>query len=62
LMLTVNVFGLIGFSKPWFNMLFGLSNYTVSQKVLDLSWKEIYVIAYTFFFFFLINYIFIFSV
>jgi hypothetical protein len=61
LMLIVNVFGLIGFSKPWFNILFGLSNHTISQKVLDLSWKEIYVIAYTFFFFLLINYIFIFS-
>lgn len=62
LMLVVNVFGLIGFSKPWFNLIFGLSNYTVSQKVLDLSWKELYVVFYTFFLFFLINYTFIFSI
>jgi NADH-quinone oxidoreductase subunit M len=37
LMFIVNVLGLIGFSKPWFNAIFGLPNTHMNNQVLDLS-------------------------
>lgn len=61
LMFVVNVLGLIGFSKPWFNAVFGLPNAHMNNQALDLSWKEIYILLYSFFFFFLFNYTFLLS-
>jgi NADH:ubiquinone oxidoreductase subunit 4 (subunit M) len=37
LMFVVNVLGLIGFSKVWFNLVFGLPNKNMNTLVLDLS-------------------------
>jgi NADH:ubiquinone oxidoreductase subunit 4 (subunit M) len=62
LLFIVNVFGLIGFSKVWFTIIFGLPNNQIKSTVLDLSRKEIYIILYIFFFFFLINYISLFNI
>ncbi len=56
LMFVVNVLGLIGFSKVWFNLVFGLPNKNMNTLVLDLSWKEIYILSYVLFFFFIFNY------
>lgn len=56
LMFVVNVLGLIGFSKVWFTTIFGLPNKSMNNLVLDLSWKEIYILMYVLFFFFLFNY------
>ena len=49
LMLTANVVGLVGFSKVWFNLVFG--GYTKNTKYLpmDLSYKEIYMVCFNFF-------------
>jgi hypothetical protein len=48
-MLTANVIGLVGFSKVWFNLVFG--GYTKNTKYLpmDLSYKEIYMVCFNFF-------------
>lgn len=37
LMFTLNFFGLVGFSKGWFNAIFGLPSTKASLLVLDLS-------------------------
>ena len=39
-----NVIGLIGFSKCWFNIIFGMNPKKYSYKVLDLTVKEFYII------------------
>jgi NADH:ubiquinone oxidoreductase subunit 4 (subunit M) len=62
LLFIINVFGLIGFSKVWFTIIFGLPNNQIKATILDLSRKEIYIILYIFFFFFLINYISLFNI
>jgi NADH:ubiquinone oxidoreductase subunit 4 (subunit M) len=56
LMFIVNVLGLIGFSKVWFNIIFGLPNITMNKRGLDLSWKEVYILCYVIFFFMIFNY------
>ena len=39
-----NCLGIIGFSKSWFNIIFGMSNFNKKQLVIDLTIKEFYVI------------------
>jgi len=39
-----NVIGLIGFSKSWFNIIFGMNSKPNSYKIMDLTNKEIYII------------------
>lgn len=56
LMFIVNVLGLIGFSKVWFNIIFGLPNITMNKLGVDLSWKEVYMLCYVIFFFMIFNY------
>ena len=56
-MFVLNVFGLVGFSKAWFNVIFGLPNSAMPPHVLDLSRRELYVVLYTFAFFSLITYL-----
>jgi hypothetical protein len=59
-MFVSNVLGLIGYSKVWFNSLFGLNEKKKSYNVLDLSFKEIFLcfffIFFLFFFSFLVNF------
>ena len=44
-----NCLGLIGFSKCWFNSIFGMSYKNTNQTILDLTIKEFYIIFITFF-------------
>jgi hypothetical protein len=37
-----NFFGLIGFSKVWFNVVFGMTSINKNCIVNDLSYKELY--------------------
>ena len=46
LMFSVNVIGLIGFSKSWFNVLFGINSKWLSILPLDLTWKEILIVIF----------------
>ena len=39
-----NCLGIIGFSKSWFNIIFGMSNFNKKQLIIDLTIKELYVI------------------
>ena len=36
--------GLVGFSKCWFNVLFGLTLKNQNHMTVDLTWKELYVV------------------
>lgn len=56
LMFLANVLGLIGFSKCWFNAVFGLFRKNSNYTNLDLSFKEIYIIFFSFFFLFFFSY------
>lgn len=62
LMFTANVLGLIGFSKCWFNSVFGMNVKRFKSMPLDLTLKETYIISFCFFFLFFfsffINYVF----
>ncbi len=40
-----NFFGLIGFSKVWFNVVFGMTAPNKNYSVIDLSFKEIYTLS-----------------
>ena len=57
-----NCLGLIGFSKSWFNIIFGLSQFNNKQLILDLTLKESCIIILSlsilFFFCFFSNIIF----
>lgn len=44
LIYSANFFGLIGFSKCWFNVIFGLTLKNKDYLVVDLTLKEIYII------------------
>ena len=52
--LVANVLGLIGFSKCWFNSVFGICIKKFKVNVLDLNIKEIYIIYIPIIFLFLI--------
>lgn len=56
LMLVANTFGLIGFSKVWFNLLFGLPKKSINSLVIDLALKEIYIIIICLLFLFILTY------
>jgi hypothetical protein len=60
-MFTANVLGLIGFSKCWFNVVFGMFKKKVKYMPMDLTVKEIYIILYCFgfllFFSFFVNFL-----
>lgn len=55
-MLAANVIGLIGFSKAWFNLIFGMLKKNTKYLPMDLTYKELYIIAYCFLFLFLFSY------
>lgn len=57
LMFISNVIGLIGFSKCWFNIVFGLNSSLKKTPVLDLTIKEFYIIFLSFFFLFFFTFI-----
>jgi NADH:ubiquinone oxidoreductase subunit 4 (subunit M) len=61
LIFMVNFIGLIGFSKCWFNVVFGLSPNLQIKKAPDLTYKESLIIVYCFYTFislsFVISYI-----
>lgn len=63
IMLVANVFGLIGFSKNWFNSLFGLKIKKVGYAILDMTAKELLLIFilifFLFYFSFFLNYFYI---
>ena len=54
LFLIANVLGLIGFSKCWFNSVFGICIKKFKVNILDLNIKEIYIIYIPIIFLFLI--------
>lgn len=53
LILICNFFGLIGFSKCWFNVVFGLMQKNTKYLAIDLTTKELYIIFSCYFFLFL---------
>lgn len=46
LMFISNVFGLVGFSKCWFNATFGMNTKKIKYIPLDLTIKELYIIVF----------------
>lgn len=56
LMFVANVFGLIGFSKCWFNALFGVYLKGKLNVILDLTLKEFLIIFSTLLFLFLFSF------
>ena len=50
LVFFVNFFGLVGFSKTWFNVLFGMSNKFANSNIIDLNFTELFIIVSCFFF------------
>ena len=60
LMFILNFFGLVGFSKSWFNVLFGMPSTLNPVVTLDLSWKEILLLLFLFLFLFFSTFIFFF--
>ena len=56
LMFLANVFGLIGFSKNWYNAVFGMNTKNFSSTTMDLTFKEIYITGYCFFFIFFFSF------
>lgn len=58
LIFTVNVLGCIGFSKPWFNVIFGLPKKNSKYLQIGLTLKELFVIIFCFFFLIIIPYLF----
>lgn len=57
LLFIMNVLGLIGFSKPWFNAIFGLPSKEMQTPLMDLSRRELYIILYPICFFFVFTYL-----
>jgi hypothetical protein len=55
-MLIANTFGLIGFSKIWFNLLFGLPKKSSNTLIVDLALKELYIIIICLLFLFFLSY------
>ena len=51
LMFIANVIGLVGFSKAWFNSIFGMTRKYKNTIITDLSFKELYIIFYCLIFF-----------
>jgi hypothetical protein len=55
-MFTANVVGLIGFSKAWFNSVFGLSKKHLNAIPMDLTFKEIYIISFSLMFLVMVSF------
>ncbi len=51
---VANFLGLLGFSKCWFNVIFGL-NLSSKKKLPDLTQKEFFIIFFCFFFLFFVG-------
>ena len=60
LMFILNFFGLVGFSKAWFNALFGLPSTSYPIVSIDLSYKEFFIIFFSFVFLFFSTFFFLF--
>jgi hypothetical protein len=60
LMAVLNFFGLVGFSKGWFNAIFGLPSTRAPVICLDLSKKEFFIAAASFLFLFFSTFFFFF--
>jgi len=56
LMCAANAVGLIGFSKCWYNLVFGGRKDIFHVFPLDLTFKEIYMLVYCFFFLFFFSF------
>lgn len=56
LMLIANVFGLIGFSKCWFNSIFGTNKNYKNFNIADLTFKEVLIIAFSLYFLFIFSF------
>ena len=56
LMFLANVLGLIGFSKCWFNSIFGTNKNYKNFNILDLTFKEILIIGFSLFFLFIFSF------
>lgn len=56
LMCVANAVGLIGFSKCWYNLIFGGRRDVFHVFPLDLTFKEIYILFYCFFFLFFFSF------
>lgn len=56
LMFVANVLGLIGFSKCWFNSVFGLMRKDMDVIPLDLTIKELLILGFCFFFLFIFSF------
>ena len=56
LMLIANTFGLIGFSKCWYNLVFGGRKDVFHYFPLDVTFKEIFILIYCFFFLFFFSF------
>jgi hypothetical protein len=52
---SANFLGVIGLSKNWFNLVFGLPSKELDVPMMDLSWKESVIIIYIVGFFFFAN-------
>jgi len=50
LMFVANVLGLIGFSKCWFNAIFGTNRSYKSFNLMDLTKKEVLIIGFSLYF------------
>jgi len=56
LMFFANALGLIGFSKCWFNAIFGTNRFFKKMSVVDLTIKELLTIIFSLFFLFSFSY------
>lgn len=56
LFLVANVLGLIGFSKCWFDAVFGMNLKTQNNDIFDLNTKELYLIYIPIIFLFLFTF------
>ena len=56
LMFVANVLGLIGFSKCWFNVVFGMLRKNLNVIPFDLTIKEILILGFCFFFLFIFSF------
>lgn len=56
LMFIANVCGLIGFSKCWFNSIFGTNRNYTNFQLIDLTIKEILIIGFSLYFLFFFSF------
>lgn len=57
LMIIANSIGLVGFSKVWFNLVFGGFTKNTKYLPMDLSYREFFMIFMNFFFLFFLSYL-----